>query len=130
MPPTLFLIFNHTVTPDQEQAARLQLGVGQIVPLPPELQELWSQVPPEVPEIGPLLEPLRQWLARESTAGDFVLVQGDFGATYLMVEFARARGLIPVYATTRRRAVEEHLSDGTVRMVHHFQHQIFRRYGV
>ncbi len=130
MPPSLFLIFNHTFTAAQEQAAAGQLGVGEIVALPPELQALWSQVPPELPELRHYLQPLCRWLAAQAQPGDVVLIQGDFGATYLMVNFALAQGLIPVYATTRRQAREDHLPDGTVKMVHHFQHQMFRRYGV
>ncbi len=130
MPPTLFLIFNHTITPEQERAARAQLGVEELISLPPELQGLWSQIPPDLPELMPYLEPLRQWLARVRRPGDYVLIQGDFGATYLMVNFALEQGLIPLYATTRRQAVEEHLPDGTVKLVHHFQHQMLRRYGV
>ncbi len=130
MSPTLFLIFNHAFTPGQEQAAVRQLGVGRIVALPPELQELWSQIPPDVAEIAAYLQPVQEWLASQARPGDFVLIQGDFGATYLLVNFARQHNLIPVYATTRRQALEEQLADGSIRMVHHFQHQIFRRYGV
>jgi hypothetical protein len=56
--------------------------------------------------------------------------QGDFGATYLMVRFALEQGLIPIYATTRRKAREESQADGAVKLTHHFQHQTFRKYGV
>ncbi|MGQ9921969.1 MAG: CRISPR-associated protein Csx20 [Desulfobacca sp.] len=130
MPPSLFLLFNHTFTPVQEEAAVAQLGVGAIVALPAALQALWSQVPPELPELRPYLQPLCQWLAQHAQPGDYVLIQGDFGATYLLVNFALAQRLKPVYATTVRQASEETLADGTVRMVHHFQHRLFRRYGV
>ena len=130
MPPTLFLLFNHTFSPAQAQAAAAQLGVGEIVALPAALQALWSQVPADLPELRPYLQPLCQWLARRAQPGDFVLIQGDFGATYLMVTFALEHRLRPVYATTARQATEETLADGTVRMVHHFQHRILRSYGV
>ena len=130
MPPNLFLLFNHTFTPAQAQAAAAQLGVGEIVPLPAALQAMWSQVPADLPELRPYLQPLRQWLDRHAQPGDYVLIQGDFGATYLMVTFAMARRLKPIYATTERQASEATLADGTVRMVHHFQHRIFRSYGV
>jgi hypothetical protein len=45
-----------------------------------------------------------------------------------MVNFAFEIGLIPVYSTTAREAVEEY-DDGTIKLVHHFRHQIFRKYG-
>jgi hypothetical protein len=127
--PTLFLLFNHQFTPAQHQAAREELGVRQVVSLPPRLQDLWGQMPPEVPALRDYLEPVRVWLAAAARPGDYVLVQGDFGATYLMVGWAREQGFIPVYATTSREAVEEHRPDGSVKMVHYFQHQRFRRYG-
>lgn len=130
MPPKLFLIFNHQFTADQEAEARRSLGVERIVPLPADMQALWSNIPPDRPSLHLYLEPIRQWLAAEAQAGDYVLIQGDFGASYLMVGFALKRSLIPVYTTTRRQAVEEPQPDGTVKMIHHFQHQRFRRYGV
>jgi hypothetical protein len=130
MSKTVFLIFNHTLTQVQEEDARSSLAVDRVVPLPPELQELWSSIPPDLPQIAPVLEPIKSWLRSESRRGDYVLIQGDFGATYLMVRFAAELGLIPVYSTTRRVASEEILPDGTVRRVHHFSHVIFRRYEV
>jgi hypothetical protein len=128
MPPTLFLIFNHRFTAAQEAAARDSLGVSRIALPPPDLQKLWSQVPPDIPALAAYLQPLQLWLAAQARPGDFVLIQGDFGATYLLVRAAFALGLIPVYATTRRQVAEDHLPDGTVKMTRYFQHQIFRRY--
>ena len=127
--PTLFLLFNHQFTPAQYQAAREELGVLQVVSMPPPLQDLWGQIPPDLPALAPYLQPLQAWLAARAAPGDYVLIQGDFGATYLMVRFALEHGLIPIYATTSRQAREEHLPDGAVKMVHYFQHQRFRRYG-
>ncbi len=45
--PTLFLLFNHQFTPAQHQAARAELDVQEVVPLPPHLQDLWGQIPPD-----------------------------------------------------------------------------------
>ena len=129
MTTALFLLFNHRVTAAQQSAARKQLGVAALITLPPELQQLWSQIPPEFPALAAYLEPLESWLASRAQAGDYVLIQGDFGATFLMVRFALNHDLIPVYATTSRQAIEEHLPDGAVKMVHRFQHQMFRKYG-
>lgn len=129
MSSTLFLIFNHRFTEGQQADARCSLGVDRIVSLPPELQELWSNLPPDASEIEPLLVPLQEWLASESVSGDRVLIQGDFGATYLMVRFAFEHGLIPIYSTTSREATEEIQPDGAVKVVHTFKHVRFRRYG-
>jgi hypothetical protein len=126
----LFLLFNHRFTQEQGAQAREQLGITDILPLPGELQRRWGQIPPELPGLQDYLAPLTDWLARQAQPGDYVLIQGDFGATYLMVRFALEYGLIPVYATTRREAHEMVQPDGSVRLTHTFRHQQFRRYGV
>jgi hypothetical protein len=130
MSQTLFLLFNHKFTPLQEREAAAVLGVTSVVTLPAGLQDLWSDIPPDLEKLSGYLEPVRQWLLSHASKDDFVLVQGDFGACYLMVSFAMERGLIPVYSTTQRKAVEECLPDGSVMLTHQFQHRIFRRYGV
>jgi hypothetical protein len=58
-----------------------------------------------------------------------VLIQGDFGATFLMVNFAFEKGLIPIHSTTEREATEELQPDGSVRLSHRFLHKRFRKYG-
>ena len=75
------------------------------------------------------LKPVREWLAEVAAMADFVLIQGDFGATCLMVAFANNLGLTPVYSTTYREATETHQSDGSVTLTHQFRHCRFRTYG-
>lgn len=125
-----FLFFNHRFTPEQGVQARKQLGITDIITLPGELQRRWSQIPPELLGLRDYLAPLTDWLAGQAQPGDYVLIQGDFGATYLMVRFALGKGFIPVYATTRREAHETVQPDGAVRLTHTFRHQQFRHYGV
>jgi hypothetical protein len=125
---TLFLIFNHQLTSLQKEDARAALKVDAIINLPIELQELWSNVPPELPEVTDYLKPVKAWLSAKARAGDYVLIQGDFGACYLMVNFSLEHNLVPVYSTTQREAIEENQPNGAVKVIHHFQHEIFRRY--
>lgn len=130
MPDSLFLIFNHEITPVQESDARGSLGVQQIINMPPDLKGLWRQIPPALTKIDHYLEPVKSWLVEQAAESDFVLIQGDFGACFMMVNFAFEIGLIPIYSTTEREAVEEQQSDGAVKLVHNFKHQSFRKYGV
>ena len=125
----LFHIFNHTLTEAQFDDARNRLGVECIVSPPKRLQNLWCQVPADLEGIDGYLAPVKDWLAAEGRPGDFVLVQGDFGATWIMVNHAFKLGLVPVYSTTERQAEETITDDGAVRLVHHFRHRRFRRYG-
>lgn len=129
MQKDFYLIFNHHFTPTQEADARASLGVDRIVVMPDEIRRVWGNVPPDLPEIRGYLAPVRGWLTDNGNAGDYVLIQGDFGATCLMVRFALEKGFVPVYSTTSREAVEEHQADGSVRMTHRFRHVRFRGYG-
>ncbi|MBW1741727.1 MAG: hypothetical protein JRJ42_11475 [Deltaproteobacteria bacterium] len=129
MTTSLFLIFNHQITEIQEKDARESLGVDRILDLPSDLKDLWSQIPSDLHKIMGYLEPVKKWLKSHATKNDYVLIQGDFGACYIIVNFAFEIGLIPIYSTTRRAAVEKHENDGSVKLIHQFNHQMFRKYG-
>jgi hypothetical protein len=125
----LLVLLNHPLTPDQEADARKSLGVDGIVEPPARVRDLWAQVPPELPTLDEHLAPVRGWLREHARPGDPVLIHGDFGAAWLMVRFALETGLVPVYSTTRRSAVQEPQPDGSVRLIHRFRHVRFREYG-
>ncbi len=125
---SLFLIFNHKITPIQVQDAKDSLGIERIIEMPDALKELWRQIPSELPEISDYLMPLKEWLLSQAVKGDHALIQGDFGACFIMVSAAFGMGLIPVYSTTKREAVEEQAEDGAIRLVHQVKHERFRKY--
>jgi hypothetical protein len=129
MATKLFLIFNHEITDIQEKDAIEFLGVDAIEDLPQDLKAIWSDIPPDLQEIRGYLSPVMEWMECHAARGDYVLIQGDFGACYIMAGFALKKGLVPVYSTTRREAVEEHLQDGSIRLAHLVRHRMFRRYG-
>jgi len=125
----LYLLFNHLLTDNQAERARLELGVNQIHKPPAEVSRCWANIPPEPESISDILKPVFSWIDRSVSTNDFLLVQGDFGACYLVLEHIRGSGVVPVYATTRRQAVEQHLDDNTVQLTHTFSHVRFRKYG-
>ena len=128
-PPALILLFNHRLTVRQEEDARASLGIASITLPPADIRAVWAQVPPDIDELTGYLAPVFSWLEGIARHGDFVLVQGEFGATCLAVGEAFRLSLIPVYSTTRREAVEKHLADGRVEIRHTFAHVRYRRYG-
>lgn len=127
--PSLFLLFNHTLTEAQRVDALNSLGIGEFIEPPQAVQKIWGDIPSENGRINDLLTPVREWLGDMALADDYVLIQGDFGACFLIVDHAHRLGLIPIYSTTRREAHEEFLDDGSVRLVHRFRHVRFREYG-
>jgi hypothetical protein len=126
--PKLFLLFSHALSAQQQADARQTLGIEKFVALPEELQPLWSDVPPELESIVDHVRPVLEWLGARARPGDYVLAQGDFGAVYLAVTYAEQHGFIPVYATTKRQAIETPQPDGTVQVQRTFRHVRFRTY--
>lgn len=124
----LILLFSHTLTDEQWQDAQESLGVKSVIALPPELQDRWSNIPPEPETIMSYVRPVAEWLQTTAVPGDFVVVQGDFGAVYALVTLALQWHLIPVYATTKRRVVETPQPDGAIQVQRTFRHVRFRRY--
>ena len=125
----MFLIFNHTLTQRQQKDAVDSLKVTEFIHLPNDLQQLWQRIPTSSEKIAPCLQPLEDWLLSHAQKGDYVLIQGDFGACYLMVKFAHNNGYIPVYSTTQREAIEMHDDDGSIHMQHIIKHCRYRQYG-
>jgi len=123
----MILLFNHTLTEAQKADAKISLGVEDFVALPHELQNIWSNVPPEIESLKSLLVPIRAFVQKEAKEGDHILIQGDFGATCQMVKYAKSLGLIPVYATTKREVVEVKEDDKVIKKSL-FKHERFRRY--
>ncbi len=124
----LLLLFNHRLTFDQEKAAREELKITDVIVPPQELQQLWSAIPPDADDLKPILQPIIAWIEAEGSRDDYVLIQGDFGACYLLVRDALSRGMVPVYSTTARLAREHFLDDGSIQMEHTFKHVRFRNY--
>ncbi len=96
--------------------------------LPLELQSIWSQVPTDKDLIfNDYLEDIKKFLMDNLNSGDFVLVQGDFGATYHMVDFCKLNGFIPLYSVNKRIA-KEFIENGIVKKYSEFKHEFFREY--
>lgn len=126
--PNLFLLFSHSLMPEQEQDAIQTFGIKTVTSLPESLQVLWSQVPAELDSLIDFGQPIWNWLKASAQQGDYVLVQGDFGLTHLTVKQSKQLGLIPIYATTVREAKEITNQDGRIEKTLYFQHVRFRLY--
>ena len=123
----MFLLFSHNLTKAQKDDAKSSLHVGEFIELPKKLQTLWSNIPAELETLDNYLEPLKVYLKNSATKNDVILIQGDFGGVYEMVEFCKKNGFLTVYATTKRE-VKEVIQDNKVIKTSTFEHVIFRRY--
>ena len=127
---TLFLLFSHQLTLAQQQDARQNLNVERFVSLPTDLQQLFSNIPPDLERLETYLSPIIQWIDDNCTQWeDYMLIQGDFGATYYLVNYCRSFNYAcPVYATTRREVINEVNQEGAVEVKKVFRHVRFREY--
>jgi hypothetical protein len=100
------------------------LGVGRFVTVP---SKIWSKIPAEYETIDECLTSIKLFISNHFQTGDFLLVQGDYGATFNMVQFAKENGLIPVYATSKRY-VKEVVDGEYVTTIREFKHIRFREF--
>ena len=124
----LFLLFSHKLTSDQIYDAKETLKVDNYSYLPESLQLKWSNVDPAGNLDTQALNEIGKWLQKEGSKGDLVLIQGDFGATFYMVDLCLKKGFVPIYATTKRVSEEKQNAEGIVERKQLFKHVGFRRY--
>jgi nitrogenase molybdenum-iron protein alpha/beta subunit len=126
----LFLLFSHYVTTEQFEDARQTLGITDFIRLPENLQERFSNVPADLETINEYLKPILDWIDEHcSDKNDYILIQGDFGATYFLVDYCKKNNYAtPMYATTERKSVEEVQEDGSIKTQRIFKHKRFRLY--
>ncbi len=123
----LYLVFSHTLTEKQKTDAIERFGIDEIVPLPKALLDIWSHIPAEEKKIKPYIKEILIYLDR-LTPNDYVLVQGDFGATYIVVDFVNEKRATPIYATTQRNVVEKQEGNRSIK-TSVFKHVQYRVYG-
>ncbi|AIJ06332.1 hypothetical protein JH146_1490 [Methanocaldococcus bathoardescens] len=123
----MFLLFSHKLTDKQIEDARKNLKVDEFIYLPKELQELWSNISPELENLSDYLKPIKDFLKENAKPNDYVLIQGDFGATFIMVKWAIDNNLIPIYSTTKR--IVKDINEGRkIITIREFEHCRFRKY--
>ncbi len=126
----LHLLFNHTLTPEQITDAKISLGVTEnnILLLPDNMIALWHNIPPEAGlNLSKHLYDLVTYFSHQNK-GDYVLVQGDFGAVFYMVNQLMKMDLIPIYATTKRQVTEEKNNENQIITKRIFKHICYRKY--
>lgn len=120
----LFVLLNHPILPEQKRELVDKWGVDAFINLS---DEQWKNIPADVDSILPWIEGYMSAMKNEATQGDLLLVQGDFGATYALVRFARTMGMVPLYATTQRQS-RETVENGQIKTERIFVHVRFREY--
>jgi hypothetical protein len=124
----MFVILSHKLSEIQIQEINQRFKIDDIVYLPDSLQKIWSNIPPSGEWQEDFLREIKNWLSKQLKKGDKLIVQGEFGAAFCLVQWLKKRGYAVYYATTERKVIEEQLKDGTIRTNRIFQHVNFREY--
>ena len=120
----LFILMSHQITAVQKMDAQVHFGVEVFHTIS---SKWWGQIPASDSSVCPYVTDIKKQLIAKAQQGDYLLVQGDFGATVHMVHFAKKLGIVPIYATTERVA-REHVEDEKITTVREFTHVRFREY--
>ena len=124
MPKTLFILLNHALTDAQKSEAKERFNIEKFVNI---TNEKWSNIPPQIDNLSDFLSEFALTLKSNAKKGDYLFIQGDFGATYTLVRFAINLGITPIYATTRRIYVEV-IENGEKIIKKSFIHERFRAF--
>ena len=116
------------LTEEQINDAKDTLGISEFVYLPSGLQRIWSNIPADgdlpIQDLNKIIE----FLKSNARKDDYVLIQGEFGATFYIVDYCFNNSLLPVYSTTARNTVERISENGEIEKVSCFKHKKFRKY--
>ena len=121
-----FCLLNHELTQNQILELKNRFNVENIIYPPEELSRKWSQIPAEKELDKNIIGNVTNWLTA-ANKGDLLIVQGEFGATFMIVDYALKNELIPLHAVTKRVAVE-HRDGEVVSKQYVFEHVCFRKY--
>jgi len=123
-----FIILNHELKNEQKLELQQLYDVSSFIELSTSLQKIWSGFQPEddIPSLK--LKKIIRWLEADGKKDDIVVVQGEFGATFYVVDFCFHHGMVPLYASSKRRYKESNHSDGSVERRHIFRHVKFKPY--
>lgn len=119
----IFILFSHKLTPAQEVEIKEKLGCEKINYLPKLLQELWSNVDINVDNENIF----KNYLKDNGNKDDYVLIQGEWGLTYKIIEFCKKNMFIPIYSYSKRKVLEEK-QDENIKKTSFFKHIKFMKY--
>lgn len=119
-------LISHKILPEQEQELKNRFEIVDIKFLPENLQQIWSNVLYDDKYYTNLNEMIDYMLSILNEE-DYVIVQGNWGYVYKLVEEAKKNKIIPLYAFSVRDSSEE-IINGEVVKITKFKHQCFVEY--
>lgn len=120
----VFCLMNHSLTKKQIAELTDVYKCKEIVYPEETVSSLWSQV--NSTNEKDVIQSVIFWL-KAAKDGDYLIIQGEFGLTFTLVDYALKEKLIPIYATSKRIAKESRVGE-TVHREYIFEHICFKKY--
>ena len=121
-----FCLLNHKLTQKQLDELAQKYQVSDIEYPPKAVSDFWLQIPTTAQILKAYLQPVTDWI-QKAGQGDLIIIQGESGSTFALVDWALSKAFIPLYAVTKRIETEEMQGEKVVR--HYvFEHECFREY--
>ena len=121
----MILLFSHKLTDSQIKDIKRKLQCKEILYLPEKIQSIFSNVTSDNREF--VINELKVYLSKNADKGDYILIQGEFGVSYKMINYSKEIGLIPVYSSTKRETIE--INKGNkIKKITFFKHEEFVEY--
>jgi len=124
--PRSCILLNHTLTPKQTQELKEIFGVNDIIVPSQEICDFWQQIPTDMEISEEFLQSVLEWLSAMQS-GDILVIQGEFGATFALADWALKKGLKVLHSVTERVATENREGERIERS-YVFEHKKFREY--
>ena len=121
-----YCLLNHSLTDNQIKELVEEYNISEIKYPDAELSVKWMQIPASKNLDMNVIKAVLVWI-QDAEKDDVLIVQGEFGSTFYIVDYALKNGLIPVYAVTKRIAEEKRNGEEVVRQ-YIFRHCCFREY--
>ena len=118
----IILLFLHILTEPQIKELKEKWDCEEIIYMTDELKNNWMNVVNDVD-----INQFKKFLLDNLEKDDYVLIQGEWGLTYNMVNFAKENNFIPLYAGTTRKATEYRDGDKVIKNSV-FSHTTFKKY--
>lgn len=123
----LIVLMSHDMTELQISDAYKTFNIEKIIEADKNIKEIWANINPVSSLDLIKLDTVINWIEEVSDKYDYILVQGEFGATFYIVDYCFKNDLIPIYATSKRK-VEEYRNGEEIITNRVFLHQGFRNY--
>lgn len=120
-------ILSHKLSDIQKQQLKQEWNVDEIEELNEELKFEWGSIDPSSKLDKKLIEKLKNEIEDKTEENDYVIVQGEWGMTFVIVNICFDLDRIPIYATTKR-IIKEIKEGQEIKIERIFRHIKFRKY--